>query len=127
MDKFFTTVGGSIDEIERKLWCDVCLRDSAEKADSDVKRYRKFFGVEPDTIPVNGKFTLDVEWPEWAEYAAMDEDEEWFFYSVIPCNVDGVWYMEGRGTAEGFKHKPFPGDWKDSLICKADCVVVGHE
>ena len=58
------------------------------------------------------------EAPKWAEWAAMDEDGEWYWYDGKPLvgSVAYLWFLPGSGDRElKFTAPPFPGDWKDSL------------
>ena len=59
--------------------------------------------------------------PEDHDYAAMDSDEQWCHYELMPSVQDRVW-STGYGCGE-FNHPPFPGDWKDSLQIRPDKVT----
>lgn len=106
------------DTIERQLWCDVYLQADQLSAGEAVLEYREFFSEpEPDAAPET--FTLDVEWPDWARYAAMDSDGRWFFYDAHPGLAGSFWIAGNRGgDVEKFTHPPHPSYWKDSLIVK---------
>jgi hypothetical protein len=61
---------------------------------------------------------ITVPWPTWAEYAAMDSDNEWFWYDTKPQMTRHLAWDSG-GLERAFHPSEVPafkGDWKDSLM-----------
>lgn len=67
------------------------------------------------TCPPNWVFSA----PKWAQWAAMDENGVWKWFSVKPKDLLFVWAMEGSGVICAKIHpRPpkFLGHWRDSLF-----------
>lgn len=46
---------------------------------------------------------VNIDWtqaPEWAKFAAMDEDGAWWWYEVEPVRGRTTWINHSRGNAQ---------------------------
>lgn len=58
----------------------------------------------------------NIDWstaPEWANYAAMDDNGEWWWYNVRPHQQTFTW-QSPDGLCQSMKF----ADWRDSLQCR---------
>ena len=70
-------------------------------------------------------FELDI-CPDWAQYAAVDEDGEVYWYSVKPSRAGGDWFDYGRIRLirDGDNALIFDStDWQHSLIKRPEKVL----
>ena len=82
-----------------------------------VNNIRMFYTDDNACSWKNAEPAWDIIWtlldpPEWAQYAAMDENGDWCYYVQKPRLDDCVWYA--KGDLEKFFFKKHP-NWKDSL------------
>jgi hypothetical protein len=68
--------------------------------------------VEPENTP-------EIDWsqaPDWAQFAAMDEDGEWYWYGLKPRTHEGAdcWY--GGGKSDYYKNTGCVVGWRSSLV-----------
>lgn len=70
-----------------------------------------------------------IEWntaPVWANYAAMDQDEEWFWYEAKP-EYDEEWgvFLSPEGARhDSFVHSgPEVSDWRESIVQRSASLV----
>lgn len=50
------------------------------------------------------------------KWAALDPDWEWWAYTHKPqVSTDGTCFITQSGSETKVLHKPYPGDWRDSL------------
>lgn len=57
------------------------------------------FGMLGRLVKKFRKKVMKIDWdsaPEWANYAAMDEDGDWFWFENEPRHSRAVWYAEGK-------------------------------
>lgn len=67
----------------------------------------------------------DIVWtlldpPDWAEYCAMDEYGEWYWYEKDPQVINNVWVSE-KYINDKFSFKKHP-NWKESKMKRPDGV-----
>ncbi len=58
---------------------------------------------------------LNLPWdkaPEWAQWAAMDDNGDWYWYSEEPPRIDDEWTLK-KGICLSFEFPPC-SNWKES-------------
>lgn len=71
--------------------------------------------VEEITPELKSSEEQEINWPEWANWMATDEDGQTYFYKDKPLldENNGQWHEDfNQIESELFKHE----DWKQSLI-----------
>jgi hypothetical protein len=76
-------------------------------------------GVEPEPVP-------EIDWsqaPDWARFAAMDEDGEWYWYGLKPrtCEDADCWF--GGGRLDYYKETGCWVGWRSSLVERPEPAV----
>jgi hypothetical protein len=62
--------------------------------------------------------------PEWAQYVAMDEDGDWYWYELKPELLDTCWLQSVSGQFDLVRF-PFP-EWQDSLEERPGQTIVSE-
>ena len=98
--------------------------DKREKEESEKKRadIREMLKANNTFIEREGQHFDDVEWqpdwsqaPLWAEYFAMDDDGEFYYFEESPSMAGCSWQQQSHGeVGETFNHS-YKGNWQDSL------------
>lgn len=76
---------------------------------------------DPDCVtlePKTNKYGLVCpmpaeQWPEWAEWMAIDGDGEAWYYKQRPYNDHGFWYADGAKKMHSIKI--VQGDWRQNI------------
>ena len=93
-------------------------------ADGTVTPYIATFKEDGRVIASHNPVTtfpeaLQIPWDEcpWAQYAAMDKDGDWFFYSHEPVKRSNVWDDpdDKYAVCGDFKFPPV-ANWNQSLV-----------
>lgn len=73
--------------------------------------------LDGSTAPCVEQFTLPWRgMPEWAQWAAMDENRGWAIFEGKPVAGESAWIPgDDDRWIQVFGMKRFPGDWRDSL------------
>lgn len=70
-----------------------------------------------DSGVIKSELIDGVDWsiaPEWANWAAMDKDGEWFWFEFKPHQYKDVW-VRREGDFDIFKNETKVDDWMQSL------------
>lgn len=96
-------------ESARDIICQRCTYTGARK----IARALNAMEAKPKAKP----FAFDWSGidPKY-KWAALDPDWEWWAYTHKPqVSTDGTCFITQSGSETKVLHKPYPGDWRDSL------------
>jgi hypothetical protein len=92
-----------------------------------ILNYRNAFYQAVTQIPKHSEVKCPIplkDWPDWAEWAAMDSDGKWFAYSTKPeiNTIDFVWHIKntvGRAKEIGSQPK-CDFNWYETLTHRSE-------
>ena len=58
------------------------------------------------------------QWPDWANWAAMDANNYWYFFKSKPAAQKRIWYCGTYWRDSNFKGSDFP--WYDTLTHRSE-------